>query len=103
MRPDPIIMSTGSVIDPKALTKAAEKLAEAVKQARYAYEFCPSAYTCTALQACLAAARAFDRHAYRQDDLAVIAAVVAAIDLDQRSARVWRERHVGRTVQLIAK
>ena len=62
MRPDPIIMSTGSVIDPKALTKAAEKLAEAVKQARYAYEFCPSAYTCTALQACLAAAKAFDQY-----------------------------------------
>jgi hypothetical protein len=33
-----------------------------VKQARYAYEFCPGTYTCTTLQACLAAARAFDRY-----------------------------------------
>jgi hypothetical protein len=62
MTRDPIIMSTGSVIDSKALTKAADKLAEAVKQTRYAYEFCPGAYTCTALQACLAAASAFDQY-----------------------------------------
>ena len=55
-------MSTGSVINSKALTKVADKLIEAVKQARLAYEFCPGSYTCTALQACLAAASAFDQY-----------------------------------------
>jgi hypothetical protein len=50
------------VINSKALTQAAARLAEAVKQARLAYEFSPGSYTCTALQACLAAARAFDQY-----------------------------------------
>jgi hypothetical protein len=52
-------MSKG--IDAKALTAAAEKLAEALKQARLAYLFCPSSYTMSAFQSCLAAAEAFDR------------------------------------------
>jgi hypothetical protein len=51
-----------SVIDSKAVTTAHDKLVEAVKHARLSYEFCPGSYTCTALQACLAAAKAFDRH-----------------------------------------
>jgi len=51
-----------SAVDSKALTQAHDKLVEAVKHARSAYEFCPGAYTCTALRACLAAARSFDRH-----------------------------------------
>jgi hypothetical protein len=49
-------------INSKALTKAAEQLAKAVKHTKLAYQFCPGSYTCTALQACLAAARAFDQH-----------------------------------------
>jgi len=51
-----------SAVDSKALTQAHDKLVEAVKHARSAYEFCPGAYTCTALQVCLAAAKAFDQH-----------------------------------------
>jgi len=50
------------VIDSKTLTQAADKLSEAVKQARLACQFCPGSYTCMALQACLAAARAFDQY-----------------------------------------
>jgi hypothetical protein len=49
-------------IDSKALTRAAKKLAEAVKQTRLAYQFCPSSYTHTAFQASLAAAQALDEH-----------------------------------------
>jgi hypothetical protein len=49
-------------IDSKALTDAAEKLAEAVKHVRLAYEFSPGSYTWTALETCLAAAKAFDEH-----------------------------------------
>jgi hypothetical protein len=49
-------------INSKALTKAAERLAEAVKHARLAYQFCPGSYTATTFQALLAAARAFDQH-----------------------------------------
>ena len=49
-------------ISSKALTKAAEQLDEAVKHTKLAYQFCPSSYTCTALQVCLAAAKAFDQH-----------------------------------------
>jgi hypothetical protein len=52
----------GMSINSKALTKAAAQLAEAVKHARLAYQFSPGSYTCTTLQACLAAAKAFDRH-----------------------------------------
>ena len=55
-------------LDGKALTRAATKLAEAIKQAKLAYQFCPGSYTCTALQACRAAASAFDRHV---DELAL--------------------------------
>jgi hypothetical protein len=61
------IERAGGVINSKDLTQAAAKLAEAVRQARLAYEFSPSSYTCTTLQACLAAARAFDQYV---DDLA---------------------------------
>jgi hypothetical protein len=50
------------VIASKVLTQAADKLGEAVKQAKLAYQFCPGSYTCTALQACLAAACAFDQY-----------------------------------------
>jgi hypothetical protein len=40
-------------IDSKALTRAAESMAEAVKHARLAYQFCPGSYTMTMLQSCL--------------------------------------------------
>jgi hypothetical protein len=49
-------------IDAKALTTAAEKMAEAVKQARLAYQFGANSYTFTALEACLKAAKALDQH-----------------------------------------
>jgi hypothetical protein len=49
-------------IDSKALTRAAESMAEAVKHARLAYQFCPGSYTMTTLQACLTAASALDQH-----------------------------------------
>lgn len=41
-----------------ALTKAAMKISEAVKQAKLAYEFNASSHTASTLQACLAAAKA---------------------------------------------
>lgn len=41
-------------------TRVAKKLAEAVKQTRLAYQFCPNSYTHTAFQACLAAAEALN-------------------------------------------
>ena len=50
------------VIASKALTQAANRLAEAVKQTKLAYQFSPGSYTCMALQACLAAASAFDQY-----------------------------------------
>ena len=43
-------------IDSKALTNAAEKMAEAIKHARLAYQFGPSSYSMSTLQNCLAAA-----------------------------------------------
>ncbi len=49
-------------INAKALTKAADKMAEAVKHARFAYQFCPGSYTRSTLQACLDAAKAIDQH-----------------------------------------
>jgi hypothetical protein len=49
-------------IDAKALSTAAVKMAEAIKQARLAYQFGASSYTFAALEACLAAARALDQH-----------------------------------------
>lgn len=49
-------------IDTKALTTAAEQMAEAVKQARLAYQFGANAYTFAALECCLKAARALDQH-----------------------------------------
>ncbi len=52
----------GEPINSKALTTAAESMAEAVKQARLAYEFGPSSYSMSTLQACLAAARALDQY-----------------------------------------
>jgi hypothetical protein len=52
----------GSVIDSKTLTQAADKLAEAVKHTKLAYQFCPGSYTWWAMCECLAAARAFDQH-----------------------------------------
>jgi hypothetical protein len=45
--------------DAKALTRA---MAEAVKHARLAYEFCPGSYTYTTLHACLIAAEVLDQH-----------------------------------------
>jgi hypothetical protein len=50
------------VINSKSLTQAAAQLAEAVGQARLAYQFSPSSYSYTALRACLAAAEAFDQY-----------------------------------------
>jgi hypothetical protein len=50
------------MIDSKALTEAHEKMAEAMKQTRLAYQFCPGSYTFMAMQACLAAAKALDEH-----------------------------------------
>ena len=49
-------------LDSKALTRAAEKIREAIEQARLAYQFNPSSYTNSTFQACLDAGRAFDRH-----------------------------------------
>jgi hypothetical protein len=49
-------------IDSKALTRAAESMAEAVKHARLAYQFCPGSYTMRTLQAYLTAASALDQH-----------------------------------------
>jgi protein tyrosine phosphatase (PTP) superfamily phosphohydrolase (DUF442 family) len=49
-------------IDSKVLTRAAESMAEAVKHARLAYQFCPGSYTFTTLKACLTAAGAIDEH-----------------------------------------
>ena len=49
-------------IDSKALTTAAKKMAEAVKQARLAYQFGPTAYTYAAMETCLIAAKALDQH-----------------------------------------
>jgi hypothetical protein len=51
-----------SEIDSKALTDAAEKMAEALKHAKLAYQFRPGSYTMSTLQACLAAARALDQY-----------------------------------------
>ena len=50
------------VIASKALTQAANRLAEAVKQTKLAYQFSPGSYTWSALCKCLAAARAFDQY-----------------------------------------
>jgi hypothetical protein len=44
-----------SNLSARALAKLARELDEAVRQARLAYEFCPSSYTYSALSACLAA------------------------------------------------
>jgi hypothetical protein len=49
-------------VNSQILTRAAEKMTEAVKQARYAYLYCPSSYTASAYQACLAGADALDQH-----------------------------------------
>jgi hypothetical protein len=51
-----------TTIDSKVLTRAADSMAEAVKHARLAYQFCPGSYTMSALQACLTAASALDQH-----------------------------------------
>jgi hypothetical protein len=51
-----------STIDAKALAKAAESMAEAMKHARLAYQFSPGSYTYTTLQACLTAASALDEY-----------------------------------------
>ena len=55
-------ITPGARTDAKALTRAAESMAEAVKHARLAYQFNPGSYTYTTLQACLSAARALDQH-----------------------------------------
>ena len=49
-------------VDSKALTKAADRLAEAVKHARLAYQFSPGSHTWKTLETCLAAAKALDEH-----------------------------------------
>jgi hypothetical protein len=43
------------------LAEAAEHMAEAVKQAHFAYRYCPSAYTMAAMQSCLTAAKRLNR------------------------------------------
>jgi len=43
------------------LVEAAEHMAVAVKQAGFAYRFCPSAYTMAAMQSCLTAAKRLNR------------------------------------------
>ena len=43
------------------LVEAAEHMAEAVKQAGFAYRYCPGAYTFAAMQTCLAAAKRLNR------------------------------------------
>jgi len=43
------------------LVEAAEHMAEAVKQAGFAYRYCPSAYTMAAMQSCLTAAKRLNR------------------------------------------
>jgi hypothetical protein len=43
------------------LTEAAEHMAEAVRQADFAYRFCPGSYTASAMQSCLAAAKRLNR------------------------------------------
>jgi len=45
----------------KLLTEAAEQMAAAVKQAGFAYRFCPSAYTMATMQFCLTAAKRLNR------------------------------------------
>jgi hypothetical protein len=50
------------MIDSKTLTETVEKMAEAMKQTQLAYQFCPCSYTVTAMQACLTAAKALDKH-----------------------------------------
>lgn len=56
-------------INSKALTKAAEKMAEAIKHARLAYHFGPSSYSMSTLQNSLAAAEALDQYV---NDLAFV-------------------------------
>jgi hypothetical protein len=51
-----------NTIDAKALTQATDEIREALRQTRLAYLFCPSSYTMSAFQACLAAAQAFDQY-----------------------------------------
>jgi hypothetical protein len=43
------------------LVEAAEHMAVAVKQAGFAYRFCPSAYTMATMQSCLTAAKRLNR------------------------------------------
>jgi hypothetical protein len=43
------------------LVEAAEHMAAAVKQAGFAYQFCPSAYTMATMQSCLTAAKRLNR------------------------------------------
>jgi hypothetical protein len=49
-------------INGRALTAAAENVAEALRHARLAYQFSPGSYTRSTHQACLYAAEAFDRY-----------------------------------------
>ena len=49
------------MIDWKTLTEASDKIAEAMKQSRLAYQFCPGSYTAMTRDACLAAAKAVDK------------------------------------------
>ena len=51
-----------NAIDAKALARVADKMAQAVKHARFAYQFCPGSYTMMTFQACLDAARSLDQH-----------------------------------------
>lgn len=43
------------------LVEAAEHMTEAVKQAGFAYRYCPSSYTAATMQSCLAAAKRLNR------------------------------------------
>jgi hypothetical protein len=46
----------------KALTTMANRLREAVREAKLAYQFAPNSYTHAALHRCLGAAKAFDQY-----------------------------------------
>lgn len=56
-------------VNSKALTRAAETMAEAMKHARLAYQFNPGTYTYTTPAACLTAAEALDQYV---NDLAFV-------------------------------
>ena len=55
-------IAPSEAISPKELVNAVERMREAVKHARLAYQFGASSYTASAFQNCLAAAEALDQY-----------------------------------------